>query len=65
MEPTNIAKIANQDGIETIQNFFDKKVADEIKTKYSEASIILATNMFAHMATIGEVISGIEQSLER
>ena len=43
MEPTNIAKIANQDGIETIQNFFDKKVADEIKTKYSEASIILAT----------------------
>ena len=64
VEPTNIAKIANQDGIETIQNFFDKKVADEIKTKYSEASIILATNMFAHMATIGEVISGIEHLLK-
>jgi len=64
VEPTNIAKIANQDGIETIQNFFDKKVADEIKAKYSEASIILATNMFAHMATIGEVISGIEHLLK-
>ena len=64
VEPTNIAKLANQDGIETIQNFFDKKVADEIKTKYSEASIILATNMFAHMATIGEVISGIEHLLK-
>ena len=25
IEPTNIAKIANQDGIETIQKFFDKK----------------------------------------
>lgn len=64
IEPTNIAKIANQDDIETIQKFFDKKVADEIKTKYGEASIILATNMFAHMATLGEVISGIEHLLK-
>ena len=64
IEPTNIAKIANQDGIETIQKFFDKKVADEIKTKYGKASIILATNMFAHMATLGEVISGIEHLLK-
>ena len=64
IEPTNIAKIANQDGIETIQNFFNTKLANEIKTKYGEVSLVIATNMFAHMATIGEVISGIEQLLK-
>ena len=60
VEPTNISKIANQNGIETVQKFFTVDVANEIKNKYGEASLILATNMFAHMATIGEVVSGIE-----
>lgn len=64
VEPTNIAKIANQNGIETIQKFFTTKVADEIKDKYGKASIILATNVFAHMATIGETVAGIETLLK-
>ena len=64
VEPTNIAKIANQNGIETVQKFFDIDVANEIKNKHGKASLILATNMFAHMATIGEVISGIESLLK-
>jgi len=63
VEPTNIAKIANQNGIETVQKFFAVDVANEIKNKYGEASLILSTNMFAHMATIGEVVSGIETLL--
>ena len=64
VEPTNIAKIANQNRIDTIQKFFVVDVANEIKNKYGEASMILATNMFAHMATIGEVVSGIETLLK-
>jgi len=60
VEPTNIAKIANKKNIETVQEFFTLDIAKNIKTKSGEASLILATNMFAHMATIGEVISGIE-----
>jgi len=64
VEPTNIAKIANQNRIETIQKFFTVDVANEIKNKYGEASLILSTNMFAHMATIGEVVSGIETLLK-
>jgi len=64
VEPTNIAKIANQDGIETIQEFFTEKLANEIRDKHRKASLILATNMFAHMATIGEVVSGIETLLK-
>jgi len=60
VEPTNIAKIANQNGIETIQKFFTMHVAKEIKNQHGEASLVLSTNMFAHMPTIGEVISGVE-----
>jgi len=64
VEPTNIAKIANQNGIDTVQKFFDVDVANEIKNKHGEASLIVSTNMFAHMATIGEVVSGIETLLK-
>ena len=39
-------------------------LANEIKDKHGEASLILSTNMFAHMATIGEVVSGIEVLLK-
>ena len=64
VEPTNIAKIANQNGIETVQEFFNIDVAKKIKNKSGEVSLVLATNMFAHMSTIGEVISGIESILK-
>ena len=64
VEPTNISKIANQSGIETVQKFFTADIANEVKTKYGGASMIIATNMFAHMASIGEVMSGIETLLK-
>ena len=40
------------------------KTANEINDKHGKASLILATNMFAHMAEIGEVVSGIEMLLK-
>ena len=64
VEPTNISKIANEKNIETFQEFFTNDVANNIKSKHGTASLILATNMFAHMATIGEVVSGIETLLK-
>ncbi len=64
VEPTNIADIAIKNGVETIQAFFDQKTAKEIHDKYGKASLMTATNMFAHMATIGEVVSGVEALLK-
>jgi len=64
VEPTNISQIANKNNIETIQEFFTTDVAKNIKNTHGKASLILATNMFAHMATLGEVISGIELLLK-
>ncbi|MBT4121068.1 MAG: class I SAM-dependent methyltransferase [Candidatus Magasanikbacteria bacterium] len=58
VEPTNIAKFANERGIETVQSFFDIKTAEMIKEKHGEASVIVTTNTFAHMQTLGEVIMG-------
>ncbi|MFI5334147.1 MAG: class I SAM-dependent methyltransferase [Chlamydiales bacterium] len=64
VEPTNIAAIAQKEGIPTIQSFFDIATAKKIKSKYGLASVITATNMFAHMQTIGEVIQGIHHLLK-
>ena len=64
VEPTNIAKIANKNNIETVQKFFTTNVSNNIKNTHGQASLIVATNMFAHMATLGEVISGIELLLK-
>lgn len=58
VEPTNIAKIANANGVKTVQAFFDIKTAKEIKEKYGPASLIITTNTFAHMQTLGEFIMG-------
>jgi len=64
IEPTNIAKIANADGIRTIQSFFDIKTSEQIKKKYGRAAIIITTNVFAHVQEMGEVIMGIHNLLE-
>jgi len=64
VEPTNIAKIANEAGIETVQEFFTEAVARDIVAEHGHASVVSSTNMFAHMTTLGEVTRGIEVLLE-
>jgi len=59
VEPTNIAKIANKNNIKTIQSFFKPKTAQLIKNKFGKAKIITATNVFAHMSTLGDVMNAI------
>lgn len=58
VEPTNIANIAKANGIETIQSFFDIKTSQKIKKKYGLATLVVTTNTFAHMQTLGEFIMG-------
>jgi len=64
VEPTNIAKIANESGIETLQSFFTEEVARDIVKEYGHASVVTATNMYAHMTSLGEVTRGIEALLD-
>ncbi len=65
VEPTNIAEIAKASGIDTIQAFFDNKLAKNIKKKYGPASLVVTTNTFAHMQTLGEFIVGAHTLLKK
>jgi hypothetical protein len=65
VEPTNIARIArDENGIETIQSPFTEAVAQEIRRDRGAARVITATNVFAHMAPLGEVMRGIVALLD-
>jgi len=60
IEPTNIARIAEKENkIETIQEFFDERLARNIVIDYGNAKVVTMTNVFAHMAQLGETMRGI------
>lgn len=59
VEPTDIAKIANKDNIPTIQEYFTKKIANDIVAKHGKAKIITLTNAFAHINNLFEILEGI------
>lgn len=65
VEPTNIANIARtENGIETIQEFFTETLAQDIIRDYGRAQVVTMTNVFAHMASLGEVMRGLVRLLE-
>ena len=64
VEPTNISKIANQNGIDTIQSFFNAEISQKIVKDFNKAKLITCTNVFAHMSTLGDVMDGIVNLLD-
>ncbi|MCL5432531.1 MAG: class I SAM-dependent methyltransferase [Patescibacteria group bacterium] len=54
--PEDIGKIAIKNGIPTILSYFTKDVVKQILKEYGKAKIITATNVFAHMKSVHEVI---------
>lgn len=44
----NVAKFANESGIETLPEMFDSKVAEKIRKNYGLADVVTANNVFAH-----------------
>ena len=63
VEPTNISRIANESGIETVQAFFDEGVARDIEMSHGRAEVVTAANMFAHVSKLGSLIRGVEMLL--
>jgi hypothetical protein len=65
VEPTNVAKIAwDENGVETIQRFFDEETAKLLIGIGGRAHIVTMTNVFAHMAPLGSVMHGIQRLLD-
>lgn len=61
IEPAKkIAELARKDGIETLPVFLNENVAKNINKKYGKASIVTATNVFAHIDDLNEVIKAVK-----
>jgi dTDP-4-dehydrorhamnose 3,5-epimerase-like enzyme len=60
IEPAhNIAKIAEDGGVETVNDFFSEACAIRISKKYGPADVILATNVFAHVDDLDKFLRGV------
>lgn len=65
IEPAvHIANIAKKEGIDTISEFFSVNLAKKIVKTKGNAKIVTATNVFAHIDNLDEVIKGIKILLE-
>jgi len=57
VEPaSNISKLANDNGIETINKYFNKDTVKEIIEKYGKADIVTASNVFAHSDELVNIV---------
>lgn len=61
--PEDIGKIAIENGIPTILNYLTKEVALRVKKEYGPARIVTATNVFAHIDNVNEVVESILEML--
>ena len=61
----NIARVANKAGINTIPNFFDKKLSKEINQKLGKADVIFARNVIPHVESIHAIAEGINDLISK
>lgn len=64
VEPSGVAKVAQRRGIPTMQDFFTERVARAIVAQYGHAKVITATNVFAHVNNLYELLAGIDALLD-
>ncbi|MDP3725363.1 MAG: glycosyltransferase [Nanoarchaeota archaeon] len=57
--PEDMGRVAIEKGIPTILDYFSKEVASRIAKEYGAAKIVTATNVFAHMDNVNEVVESI------
>jgi hypothetical protein len=61
--PEEIGKIAIERGIPTIIDYFTHDLAKKVKEEHGQAKIITATNVFAHIENVHEIVKGILEEL--
>jgi len=59
----NISDNANQNGIPTLNSFFDNDVSNQIQSQYGKADLVVANNVFAHIDDLDEATIAIEDLL--
>ena len=64
VEPTLMANLANERGIRTIMSFFGRAAAARVVAECGKARVVTATNVFAHIEGIHEIVDSILAMLE-
>lgn len=64
VEPTNAYKLALEKGIPSINAFFGPTAAELVTAKHGKAKVVTATNVFAHIENIHEIIESVLSMLE-
>lgn len=64
IDPTDRARLANERGIHSLQAFFSRETARTVAGEYGPASLVTATNVFAHMPDVNDVVAGILDVLD-
>lgn len=65
IEPaSNIAAVAEQRGIYTVNDFFSKRLAEAFASQGCRADVIHANNVLAHVADLNGVVAGIAAMLK-
>jgi len=62
--PEKIGRLAIKKGIPTIIDYFSKKTSSKIIEKYGKAKVITATNVFAHIDNINNILDAIIKTLK-
>jgi len=62
--PEKIGKLAIKKGIPTIIDYFDNKIALKVIKKFGKAKVITATNVFAHIDNINNIVKSIIKTLK-
>lgn len=64
IEPTLMANLAQERGITSVMSFFNAASSAKVRTEHGPARIITATNVFAHIEHVGEVVKNILSLLD-
>lgn len=59
----NLAAAAIESGIPTISDFFSPTLAEEIKNKHGQASVVMANHVFAHADDLESIVKGVRTIL--
>jgi hypothetical protein len=64
VEPTLMADAANRNGIRTIMSFFGADAAARVARECGKARVVTATNVFAHIEGIHDIVEGVVSLLD-
>ncbi|MGA8320707.1 MAG: class I SAM-dependent methyltransferase, partial [Xanthobacteraceae bacterium] len=65
IEPSaNVADVARERGIQTINKFFNPALAEEIVAEHGQADAILAANVMCHIPDMNGVATGVQRLLK-